>query len=150
MKRSTFLKFTAPSIFVMTLLMVIPLIMAIWLGMQFMTYVNINDPQFVGLRNYIDTLQDPRFWQSFRFTGLYMVIIVPAQLVIGFTIVHCKIPVFGNPSVSRGFIWLSLCRLSWSSVLRSLCFWIRFHGLHAVSICPFTCFLSSLFRLSER
>jgi multiple sugar transport system permease protein len=86
MKRSTFLKFTAPSIFVMTLLMVIPLIMAIWLGMQFMTYVNINDPQFVGLRNYIDTLQDPRFWQSFRFTGLYMVIIVPAQLVIGFTI----------------------------------------------------------------
>lgn len=86
MKRSTFLKFTAPSIFVMTLLMVIPLIMAIWLGMQFMTYVNINDPQFVGLRNYIDTLQDPRFWQSFRFTALYMVIIVPAQLVIGFTI----------------------------------------------------------------
>jgi len=86
MKRSTFLKFTAPSIFVMTLLMVIPLIMAIWLGMQFMTYVNINDPQFVGLRNYIDTLKDPRFWQSFRFTALYMVIIVPAQLVIGFTI----------------------------------------------------------------
>jgi multiple sugar transport system permease protein len=66
--------------------MVIPLIMAIWLGMQFMTYVNINDPQFVGLRNYIDTLQDPRFWQSFRFTALYMVIIVPTQLVIGFTI----------------------------------------------------------------
>jgi len=60
--------------------------MAIWLGMQFMTYVNINDPQFVGLRNYIDTLKDPRFWQSFRFTALYMVIIVPAQLVIGFTI----------------------------------------------------------------
>ena len=86
MKRSTFLKFTAPSIFIMTFLMVIPLIMAIWLGMQFMTYVNINDPQFVGLRNYIDTLQDPRFWQSFRFTALYMVIIVPAQLVIGFTI----------------------------------------------------------------
>lgn len=86
MKRSTFLKFTAPSIFVMTLLMVIPLIMAIWLGMQFMTYVNINDPQFVGLKNYIDTLQDPRFWQSFRFTALYMVIIVPTQLVIGFTI----------------------------------------------------------------
>ena len=86
MKRSTFLKFTAPSIFVMTLLMVIPLIMAIWLGMQFMTYVNINDPQFVGLSNYIDTLKDPRFWQSFRFTALYMVIIVPAQLVIGFTI----------------------------------------------------------------
>jgi len=86
MKRSTFLQFASPSIIIMTLLMVIPLIMAIWLGTQYVTYNNINDPQFVGLRNYIDVLQDPRFWQSFRFTGLYMVIIVPAQLVIGFTI----------------------------------------------------------------
>jgi ABC-type sugar transport system permease subunit len=86
MKRSTFLQFAAPSIIIMTLLMVIPLIMAIWLGMNYITYNNINDPQFVGLRNYIDVLNDPRFWQSFGFTGLYMLIIVPAQLVIGFTI----------------------------------------------------------------
>jgi len=86
MKRSTFLQFAAPSIIIMTFLMVIPLIMAIWLGMNFITYININDPQFVGLRNYIDVLSDPRFWQSFRFTGLYMVIIVPVQLIIGFTI----------------------------------------------------------------
>jgi len=86
MKRSTFLQFAAPSIIIMTLLMVIPLIMAIWLGMNYITYNNINDPQFVGLRNYIEVLRDPRFWQSFSFTGLYMLIIVPAQLVIGFTI----------------------------------------------------------------
>ena len=86
MSRSTFFRFSAPSIYMMTLLMVIPLLMAIWLGMQFMTYNNINDPQFVGLQNYIDVLQDPRFWQSFGFTGLYMVVTVPAQLVLGFTI----------------------------------------------------------------
>jgi len=86
MKRSTFLQFASPSIIIMTLLMVIPLIMAIWLGTQYVTFNNIKDPQFVGLRNYLDVLQDPRFWQSFRFTGLYMVIIVPAQLAIGFTI----------------------------------------------------------------
>jgi ABC-type sugar transport system permease subunit len=70
----------------MTLLMVIPLLMAIWLGMQFMTYTNINDPQFVGLRNYIEVLQDSRFWQSFGFTLLYMAMVVPAQLIIGFTV----------------------------------------------------------------
>jgi len=86
MKRRTFLQFTGPSIIIMTLLMVIPLIMAIWLGMNYITYNNINDPQFVGLQNYIEVLSDPRFWQSFSFTGLYMLIIVPAQLVIGFTI----------------------------------------------------------------
>lgn len=86
MKRRTFLGFAAPSIVVMTLLMVIPLIMAIWLGMNFFTYNNINEPQFIGLRNYIEVLSDPRFWQSFRFTGLYMLIVVPMQLIIGFSI----------------------------------------------------------------
>jgi len=86
MKQSTFFRFSAPSIIMMTLLMVIPLLMAIWLGMQFMTFNNINDPQFVGLRNYIDVLQDPRFWQSFGFTALYMVVVVPAQLILGFTV----------------------------------------------------------------
>jgi len=70
----------------MTLLMVIPLLMAIWLGMHLMTYNNINDPQFIGLQNYIDVLQDSRFWQSFRFTLLYMAIVVPAQIFLGFTI----------------------------------------------------------------
>ncbi len=86
MKRNTFFQFAAPSIILMILLMVVPLLMAIWLGMQFMTFNNINDPQFIGLRNYIDILGDPRFWQSFRFTALYMVIVVPAQILIGFTV----------------------------------------------------------------
>jgi multiple sugar transport system permease protein len=86
MKRGTFFQFAAPSIIIMTLLMAIPLIMAIWLGMQFMTFNNINEPQFVGLRNYIEVLSDFRFWQSFRFTTLYMALVVPTQIVLGFVI----------------------------------------------------------------
>ncbi len=86
MKRSTFFQFAAPSMFVMTLLMVVPLLMAIWLGMQFMTFNNINAPQFVGLRNYGDVLTDPRFWQSFRFTALYAAIVVPGTIIVGFVV----------------------------------------------------------------
>lgn len=86
MKRSTFFRFAAPSIIIMTLLMVIPLIMAIWLGMNYMTYSNINDPQFVGLRNYIEVLQDTRFWQSFGFTAMYLALVVPATIVVGFSV----------------------------------------------------------------
>ena len=84
MKRGTFLGFAAPSILIMTLLMVIPLGMAIWLGMHFMTYGNVLNPQWVGLRNYTDVLGDARFWQSFRFTALYIAVVVPAWIVIGF------------------------------------------------------------------
>lgn len=86
MKRTTFFQFAAPSMIVMTLLMIIPLFMAIWLGMQFMTFNNINAPQFVGMRNYVDVLSDPRFWQSFRFTALYAAIVVPGTIIVGFTV----------------------------------------------------------------
>jgi len=86
MKRGTFFKFASPSIIIMILLMVIPLLMAVWLGMNYITYNNISSPQFVGLRNYIQVLQDPRFWQSFRFTGLYMIAVIPMQIIVGFTV----------------------------------------------------------------
>ncbi len=86
MKRGVFFGFAAPSILTMTLLMVIPLGMAIWLGMHFMTYDNVLSPQWVGLRNYTDALGDQRFWQSFAFTALYIAFVVPSWIVIGFII----------------------------------------------------------------
>ncbi len=86
MKRKTFFQFASPSIIIMMLLMVIPLIMAIWLGMNYITYNNITSPQFVGLRNFIEVLEDPVFWRSFRFTGLYMIVVVPMQIIVGFTV----------------------------------------------------------------
>lgn len=86
MKRGTFFRFAAPSMFMMTMLMVVPLIMAIWLGTQFMTFTNITAPQFVGLRNYVDVLSDSRFWQSFRFTALYAGVVVPSTILVGFTV----------------------------------------------------------------
>ncbi len=61
MERKVFLGFAAPSIVIMTLLMVIPMAMAIWLGLHFMTYDNVLDPQWVGLRNYSEVLGDSRF-----------------------------------------------------------------------------------------
>ncbi len=86
MKRRTFFQFASPSIIIMMLLMVIPLLMAIWLGMNYITYNNITSPQFVGLRNFIEVLEDPVFWRSFRFTGLYMIVVVPMQIIVGFTV----------------------------------------------------------------
>jgi len=86
MKRKTFLSFASPSMIIMTMLMLVPLFMAIWLGTQYVTYNNITDPQPVGLRNFVDMLQDPRLWQSFRFTGLYMLVVVPMQIIIGFSV----------------------------------------------------------------
>lgn len=84
MKRGTFFAFSSPSIIIMTALMFIPLLMAIYLGMTRLNFQNINSPEFIGLANYIDVLTDPQFWQSFRFTAVYIVFVVPLVIMIGF------------------------------------------------------------------
>ena len=84
MKIKTFYQFTSPSLIAMTTLMVFPLVIAIWLGLHFLTFRNINTPEFVGLENYAAVLTDPRFWQSVRFTLLYIVLAVPSLIVNGF------------------------------------------------------------------
>ncbi|RME53903.1 MAG: sugar ABC transporter permease, partial [Caldilineae bacterium] len=84
MDRKTFYQFTSPSIVIMLALMIAPLGMAIWLGFHFMTFRNINTPEFVGLRNYLEVLADPQFWQSFWFTMQFILITVPVQILLGF------------------------------------------------------------------
>ena len=86
MKRRTFLVFVSPSVAIMLLLMVLPLMTAIWLGFNFITFKNLATPQWVGLENYIEVLSDPAFWASLRFTLLYIVITVPSEILIGFFI----------------------------------------------------------------
>jgi ABC-type sugar transport system permease subunit len=86
MKRRTFLAFVSPSLAMMLLLMVLPLVTAVWLGFNFITFRNLDTPQWVGLQNYIEVLSDPAFWAALRFTLLYIIITVPATIVIGFLI----------------------------------------------------------------
>lgn len=84
MDRRTFLMFASPSMVIMIALMFIPLLMSIWLGMHYMTFANITNPDFIGLRNYTDVLADAKFWQSFNFTAVYILIVVPSLIILGF------------------------------------------------------------------
>lgn len=87
MERKTFFQFSGASIFLMVALMVMPLIVAIWLSTQFLTFRTLQDgPQFIGLQHYREILTDSQFWQSFRFTALYTALTVPLRLLIGFII----------------------------------------------------------------
>ena len=86
MSRRTFFAFVSPSVIIMLLLMVLPLVTAIWLGFNFITFKNLATPQWVGLENYTEVLSDPEFWASLRFTVLYIVITVPLVILIGFFI----------------------------------------------------------------
>ena len=69
--------------FVMLLLMIVPLLAAIWLGLHFITFRNVTSPEWVGLENYLFMLGDEGFWSALRFTILYIVVTVPLQILIG-------------------------------------------------------------------
>ncbi|MCY3831641.1 MAG: sugar ABC transporter permease [Chloroflexi bacterium] len=86
MNRRAFYMFMSPSLLVMLTLMVFPLITSIWLSMQYMTFRNINEPEFVGLANYIEVFEDLKFWNAFSFTMTYIAIAVPLQISSGFLI----------------------------------------------------------------
>jgi ABC-type sugar transport system permease subunit len=84
MKRGTFFAFSSPSIIIMTLLMLIPLLMAIYLGTTRLNFQNVTNPEFIGTDNYVDVLQDAQFWRAFEFTAIYIVLVVPSVIIVGF------------------------------------------------------------------
>ncbi len=86
MKRKAFLQFTAPSNIVMLVLLVFPLVYAVWLGMNFITFRTLNEPVFVGLDNFRAVLNDPNFWAALRWTLVIVVVTVPVHMILGFTI----------------------------------------------------------------
>jgi len=86
MNRKAFFQFTAPSNIVMVVLLVFPLVYAVWLGMNFITFRTINEPVFVGLDNFRTVLSDPSFWASLRWTLVIVLVTVPAHMIIGFVI----------------------------------------------------------------
>lgn len=67
----------------MLLLMIVPLLAAIWLGLHFITFRNVTSPEWVGLENYLFMLGDEGFWSALRFTIVYIVVTVPLQILIG-------------------------------------------------------------------
>ena len=83
MNRRTFAGFTWPSVFVMSSLMVFPLVTTIYLSFHRIFLRDLGEREWIGLENYTDVLSDDAFWAAFRLTILYVAIVVPVHLVVG-------------------------------------------------------------------
>ncbi|HZQ05735.1 MAG TPA: sugar ABC transporter permease, partial [Anaerolineae bacterium] len=112
MKRSTFFAFMAPSLISMLVLMIVPLVMAIWLGFQSFSYWTMDTPRFVWLQNYQDILADSKFWEAVKFTFSIIAIVTPTEMLIGFIIALLLDQV---PKRKRG-IYIALCLTTYVSV----------------------------------
>ena len=83
MKKGTFAFFVGPSVFIMLALMTVPLLASIVLGLHFITFRNLDAPQWIGLQNYQQVLADPEFWDSLEFTIVFIAITVPLRILLG-------------------------------------------------------------------
>lgn len=78
--------FTSPAILGFLIFTIGPMIASLILS--FTDYRVTNDPQFVGLKNYVTFLsgEDHFFWQSMKVTFVYVLVSVPASIVYTFVI----------------------------------------------------------------
>lgn len=84
MKRSTFLLFVGPSVILMILLMILPVVGTVYLSFNLITFRNLLTPEWIGFENYRRVLTDPSFWGSVKFTLIYMLATVPTTIILGY------------------------------------------------------------------
>jgi multiple sugar transport system permease protein len=74
-----------PSLILILSIVIYPLIFAFYLSM---TNRILTQPlvRFIGLKNYINNLGDPRFWGFVRVTAIYVIFAVGFELLIGFAL----------------------------------------------------------------
>jgi multiple sugar transport system permease protein len=79
----------APAAVVIGVFLVVPALWTLYLGLtdRRLTGIQAADPQFVGLENYRNALDDPNFWNSLRVTLVYVLgSAIVGQAVLGFAL----------------------------------------------------------------
>ena len=83
--RSIMLWFIMPTMIVLILMNLFPLIYTLFLSFtEYVVTQSNNPPVWIGFQNYVEVLADDRFWSHFAVTGAYTLISVGSQMVIGF------------------------------------------------------------------
>lgn len=80
--RSFRYKLIAPSIFVLLLIGIFPLVYLLVVSFQGITMID-NDTSFHGLRNYATLFGDTRLWEAVLHTLLFTAIALPLELILG-------------------------------------------------------------------
>ena len=76
------LLFLLPSALILIVFVAYPIVQSLWMSLHDWSYLQANH-EFIGLKNYIDLAQDPRFWNALGNTAVFSVVTVPLQIVIG-------------------------------------------------------------------
>jgi multiple sugar transport system permease protein len=78
--------FMSPAILLLLVILAYPIFYTIQISFSEMDLSTFTATQWVGWDNYLNVIEDDRFWKSIRVTGVYLVFALPLQLVLGFGI----------------------------------------------------------------
>lgn len=76
------LLFVAPAVALVVVFFVIPLGMAFWMSLH--NWPLLGRPRFIGFDNYLNLMDDTRFWGAMRFTALYTAVVTVAIFSVAF------------------------------------------------------------------
>ncbi|MGM0123447.1 multiple sugar transport system permease [Enterococcus sp. AZ194] len=74
--------FSLPAIIILAVFTLLPVIYSFYLSFNKVSLIGEASYDFVGLRNYISALKDPRVMTALQNTAKYVVIVVPAQTLL--------------------------------------------------------------------
>ena len=74
--------FLAPSVAILTLFVVVPIVRSAWMSLHDWSYLKKNQ-EFIGLANFIELTADSRFWNALTNTAIFSAVTVPAQVILG-------------------------------------------------------------------
>lgn len=78
--------FLAPSLLLLAGMLLYPIFYTAWVSVSDFDLASFQPTGWVGWRHYESVLGDPGFLESLRVTGIYLVIALPLQMVLGFAI----------------------------------------------------------------
>jgi len=82
--KNTWKFFVLPALILMLIVGIIPMLYALYISTFQYNMAKTQIPfKFVGLKNYITILIDPKFWNSFKLTLVFVIVGVSIELIIG-------------------------------------------------------------------
>jgi multiple sugar transport system permease protein len=76
--------FILPTVILLILMNIFPLVYTLYLSFTDYSVIENTPPVWVGIENYQQILSDERFWNTFAITGVYALISVILQTILGF------------------------------------------------------------------
>ena len=93
--------FVTPTLLIIALILVYPVLQSIVLSVGDNGFGGMDEYKFVGLRHYVDLLENERFWNSLKVTFVFTLISIPLELVLGIFLAVLMNESFRGKGVAR-------------------------------------------------